>query len=169
MTKRNILSCILAVVLVFTVTISCNTYPITIKPVLIAEGDHFNGDKGNFVIKTLAEFDNLMCPRSEFWDSNAIATCSQYLAEKNINFDMYQIIAVIDGARPQLHWSINIVSIKEYPDDIVVSIYIKAPKGPAPDAFSQPYQIVKIPVTAKDVVFEYINFIPPLYLGGGML
>ncbi|MDR2586475.1 MAG: protease complex subunit PrcB family protein, partial [Prevotellaceae bacterium] len=168
MTKRNILSCILAVVLVFTVTISCNTYPITIKPVLIAEGDRFNGDKGNSVIKTQAEWDNLINVHCSQYFSNA-TICRQYFVDKNIDFDMFQIIAVIDGTRPQLNWSINIVSIKEYSDDIVVSIYIKAPKGPAPDALSQPYQIVKIPVTAKDVVFEYINFIPPLDLGEGML
>jgi hypothetical protein len=161
MNKRNILLCIFAVLLAFTVTISCGEYPITIKPVLIEEGRYFgSGCRGNYVIKTQAEWDYLICSR--FWGDSAIAACRQDFAEKKFNFDMYQIIAVIDWLRPHLGWSINIVSIQEYSDDIVVSIYIKESKGPAPSAVSQPYQIVKIPVTAKDVVFKYINYIPPL-------
>ena len=65
--KKNILLCMLAALLAFTVTISCDKYPITIKPVLIAEGDAFGGGAGNFVIKTQAEWDNLICYRSQFY------------------------------------------------------------------------------------------------------
>ncbi|MCL2241809.1 MAG: protease complex subunit PrcB family protein [Chitinispirillia bacterium] len=151
--KKNILLCILTVLPVFTVITSCDmsdTYPITIKPVLIEEGQYVcRGGTGNFVIKTQAEFDSLIC---------------LYSTGKNINFGTHQVIAVIDIARPSGGWSINITSIKEYSDDIVVSIYIKAPKGPATDGFTRPYQIVKIPVTEKDVVFKYINSIPNIPL-----
>ncbi|MCL2220494.1 MAG: hypothetical protein FWC23_10235 [Chitinispirillia bacterium] len=148
--KKNILLCILAVLLVFTVAVSCDTYPITIKPVLIEEGqDVCGGGAGNFVIKTQAEFDSLIC---------------LYSTGKNINFEIHQVIAVIDGFRPSGSWSINITCIKEYSDYIVVSIYIKAPKRGATTEITQPYQIVKIPITEKDVVFKYINYIPPIPL-----
>jgi hypothetical protein len=150
--KNNILSCMLAVALAFIVTVSCDTYPITITPVLIEEGWEFGGSAGNFVIKTQAEWDNWIC--SGFFDPEA---CSQEFAERNFNFDMFQIIAVIDQGRPNCcGWSINIISIKEYSNDIVVSIRIKD-KGSIFDMLTRPYQIVKIPVTAKDVVFKYIS------------
>jgi len=152
----------LVVIVLLTVTISCDKHPITIKPVLIAEGDIFAGDAGNFVIKTQAEWDNLICYRSQFYGDSVV--CRHSI---DINFDMFQIIAVIDGIRPKGGWSINITSIREYSDDIIVSIYIKG--GGVTDELTQPYQIVKIPVTAKDVVFKYINFIPPLDLGEDIL
>jgi hypothetical protein len=131
MKKRDILLCIPAVLLTFVLIISCGsddngTYPITITPILIEGGEHFGGVQGNFVIKTQAELNNLMCHRSEFWVDSIIAACYQYWAEKNINFDNFQIIAVIDENRPQTGWDINITSIKEYPDNIVVSIGTKA-------------------------------------------
>jgi hypothetical protein len=159
MKRRDVFLCILAVLPAFTVTISCSEYPKTIRPVLIAEDCCFGGnDKGNFVIKTQAEWYNLIDVHcSQYFGNGAATACSQDFLEKNINFDMFQIIAVIDEARPTGGWSINIISIKEYSDDIVVNIYIKAPKGGATDGFTRPYQIVKIPVATKDVVFEYIN------------
>jgi len=129
MGKRLYLFAVL-VLLAFTVIISCSTdtYPITIKPVLIAEGESFSGGEGgNFVIKTQAEWDNLVC--SHYFGNNAVTVCNQDFADKNINFDMFQIIAVIDEVRPCGGWGINIVSIREYSDDIVVSIDVKAPKG----------------------------------------
>jgi hypothetical protein len=152
MKKRNILLCIPAVLLAFTVIISCSEYPKKITPVLIEEGMHFAGNKGNLVIKTQTEWDNLICSR--FF---AAATCSQNFAEKNFNFDMYQIIAVIDEARPDCcGWSINIVSIREYSDEIVVSI-CTVNKGGVLSELTQPYQIVKIPVTTKDIAFKHTN------------
>jgi hypothetical protein len=78
-------------------TVCCSEYPITITPVLIEEGYHFSGCQGNFVIKTQAEMNNLMCYRSEFWDDSRIAAWTQYWTEKNIDFGMFQIIAVILG------------------------------------------------------------------------
>jgi len=146
--------------LAFTVTISCGEYPKTVKPVLVAEGDRFGGGAGNFVIKTQAEWDNLMCFRSEFWDDSMVTTCLHDLAEKNIDFNTFQIIAVIDVGRPNYPWRINIVSVKEYSDDIVIHIYMDS-KNAIFDMITQPYQIVKIPAIAKDVVFKYINYIPP--------
>jgi hypothetical protein len=153
---------ILAALLAFTVIISCNEYPMEIKPVLIEEGYTFgSGKRGNLVIKTQAELDHLIDMHCSQYDESAFAACYQDFTEK-INFDKSQIIAVIDGIRPQVGWSVNIVSIREYSDNIVVSIYVKAPKGLALDALTRPYQIVKIPVTEKDVVFRYVNYTPPL-------
>jgi len=172
MRKKLCLFGVLAL-LIFTVTVSCDKYPITITPVLIEEGiggfGNSSGKEEIFVIKTEEEWDNLMCFRSQFCDDSCVTACRRDLAEKNINFDMSQVIAVIDEVRPSTGWRINIVSIKEYSDDIVVNIYIKVPKGTELDMLTQPYQIVKIPVTSKDVVFKYVNFIPSLDLEKGML
>ncbi|MDR3013058.1 MAG: hypothetical protein LBU70_07595, partial [Chitinispirillales bacterium] len=78
MKKRNILLCIFAMLLAFTVTINCSEYPKKINPVLIEEGRRFGGRQGNFVIRTQAKWDDLICSR--FWADSAVAACRQDFA-----------------------------------------------------------------------------------------
>jgi len=78
-------------------------------------------------------------------------------SETTIDFEKYQIIAVFD-CRPTGGWNIHISSIKEYPYRIVVAVTVKTPTGYVTDAFTLPYHVVKMPVTAIPIEFSYLHF-----------
>ena len=141
------------------ICISCtetsSRYPQIITPILIAQGELYgNGDEGitkqNLVIRTQEEWDNLLNAM------NSVNNVSDSFAETEIDFNSYLVIAVFDEVRGNSGCSINIAHIIEYIDSIVVDVHI-ATTISGYDVMNQPYYIVKIPVTNKNIVFEEYN------------
>ena len=117
----------------------------------VYHGDFFNGDynnpKANLVIKDLAEWNKLLVKLNldiKPWQ-NAIST--------DIDFEKYQVIAVIDEIRNYGGYSIDITTITQTENQILVKV-AQLNSGGIATAITQPYHIVKIPKSNKKVVFE---------------
>ncbi len=117
----------------------------------VYHGDFFNGDynnpKANLVIKDLAEWNKLLVKLNldiKPWQ-NAIST--------DIDFEKYQVIAVIDEIRNYGGYSIDITKITQTNNSISVKVE-QLNSGGLTTVITQPYHIVKIPKSNKKVVFE---------------
>jgi hypothetical protein len=75
--------------------------------------------------------------------------------ETDIDFDIYQIIAVFDKNRSSLGWKITIIEIFEMEKEITVTAEVTNTPNLA-NPVRQPFHIVKIPKSDKPVVFERI-------------
>jgi len=164
---RKVAVVILCVLLVGFVTVRCDKFrwgnnpekpsgkhddPIGIIPVLIGKGCLYgNGKEGiskqNKVITTFTEWNTLIS------SINSVNNVSGSFTETDIDFSHYQVIAIFDEIRGNGGWSIDITDITEA-DNIVVT-YSNLEKGGETDVMTQPYYIVKIPVSSKEIVFQY--------------
>ena len=115
----------------------------------------------DIVIKTQEEWEDfktiMNTDYNQIKSSNYKETDS--FSETEIDFDLYQIIAVIDEKRPDGCWGMEIKCITEDTYRIVVTIQVKSSvsKGFAcVNMEHQPYHIVKIPVSTKKIEFKHI-------------
>ena len=118
-----------------------------ISPTQIAKGSlHGTGNvqKQNTVITTALEWEALLAKMSTPNPMPSLST---------IDFEQYQVIAVIDVVRPTGGWSVDITDIVEYTDKIVVTYSNLNTGGDAPTIITQPYHIVKIPKSVKEIEF----------------
>jgi hypothetical protein len=124
-----------------------NIYPVEIAPVLIGKGELSSSEgitKQNRVITTVEEWNEL---------KTAMRDRANTLKESDIDFSAYQVIAIFDEVHGNGGWSIDITGIIEYSDKIVVGV-TNQQTGNATRVITQPYHIVRIPVSAKEIVFE---------------
>jgi hypothetical protein len=78
---------------------------------------------------------------------------TNYFTETNIDFTKYQIIAVVDQKYMNGGHSIDITSIMEDRNRIVVKVE-KLKPGNIASVITQPYHIVKMAKSNKEVVFK---------------
>jgi hypothetical protein len=125
--------------------------------ITVAQGDLYgSGDEGipqqDIIISTTTEWEKLKTA------INSIAvleqTTNQYFVEIEIDFNVYQAIAVFDNIHGNGGWSIDVTDVTEYSDKIVVSIS-NLKKGDITSRVTQPFHIVKIPASNKEIVFEH--------------
>ena len=106
------------------------------------------GDEGiqqsNLVLNNQTEWQNLLT------QVNAVSPVSDNFEETTIDFESYTVIAVFLEIKPT-SWGIEVTSVFENENDILVSN--EETEGDA-TILSQPFHIVKIPKTTKDIVFE---------------
>jgi hypothetical protein len=114
-----------------------------LTPLTLAKGVLSDGIKNlagkNMVVTTKSEWDNLRTTM------NLIST--------EVDFNTYQVIAVIDDIHGNGGWTVDITDITEYADKIVVT-YTNLETGNATSATTQPFHIVKIPVSNKRILFQ---------------
>ena len=115
-----------------------------ITPIVIGQGMECGVTaKQNVVVKTAEEFQNLKTMIGNF----------DNFTDTIIDFDRYQVIAVFDGRRGNQDYSINITKIKEYSDVIIVTVE-SATTGIISNVASQAFEVIKIPVSDKKIVFN---------------
>ena len=124
--------------------------PVTITPVLIGKG--FFSSEENLTPS------NLVITNQVVWGQfltqiDLINNYSSTFSETNIDFNTYQVIAVIDSQRPDTGHSVNIDLITENENDITVNFSLQN-SGSGFTEMIQPYHIVKIPKSPKPVVFQ---------------
>jgi len=129
------------------------SFPKSIASTLIAQGELFgSGQEGiikqNLVIKTQTEWNNLITAM------NSVNNVSRNFAETDVDFSKYQIIAAFDDVKGCGGYSISITQIEEHAERIVVTVNQYSPQGACPTVMTQPYHIVKIPVSDKQIVFQ---------------
>ena len=130
--------------------------PTAITPVLVSKEHYFasytpSNTQQELVIKTATEWKNLI---SNIYDY-ALEDFFVDTADRNINFSKYQVITVIDTLKSQCYCSIDITDITEYTDKIIVTYTNLDTTITRLAIVSQPYHIVKIPVSKKNVIFDY--------------
>lgn len=103
---------------------------------------------GNYVINNESDWIELL---NKMNSVNSDTTSS--FTTTNINFQTHIIIAVFDELRGNPGWIIEIESIIENENNIVVDV-INLNPGSIQSSMRQPYQIVRIPITNKPIVFE---------------
>lgn len=102
-------------------------------------------DQTNMVISSSIDWQNFL-NQIDSYNSNVVNT----FTETNIDFDSFTIIIVILDVKP-VNWSVDITTIIENEDNIVVS---QEDTEGGYFVIQQPYHIVKIPITDKPIVFE---------------
>lgn len=106
-----------------------------------------NISQQNTIITNQTQWNNLL----NQMDSNS--NVSNSFTTTIIDFSLYNLIVVIDIVRPNLSYSININSITENQNNIVVDI-LSSGSVNGFNAGSIPFHIVKIPIQSKPFVFQ---------------
>ena len=119
-----------------------------ITPILISKGELFNGNYNP--TRHIEIFDNSTSWNTFVADVWSIATAPD---EAIVNFDEHIVIAAFDMPQPTGGHSIDIVSITENAETIVVVID-KLNNGDLTQIVTRPYHFVKIPKTTKEIVTE---------------
>ena len=124
---------------------------VQFTPVTFTEiGRGFTGLDGdmeqNLLITTETDWNSLL----NYFPSY---TVDGYINETNIDFNEYSIIAIISEDQPNTGFSVNITSIEENDNLIIVYSEIQN-AGSGYAVIVQPFQIVKIPQTNKPIEFE---------------
>ena len=73
--------------------------------------------------------------------------------ETNIDFNNFFLVAVIDNVRPDTGFVVNINSILEYENNIIVTVTSNN-TGSGYQVLSRPFRIVKIPKSIKPISFQ---------------
>ena len=119
--------------------------PVTINPVLIGKGFKFSEvTQGNSVISSQAVWDAFLI---------SMGNDSSSFINTDVDFSLYQIIAVVDIERPDTGHSVNIDTVIENENDITVDFSVLN-SGDGFTVMGQPYHIVKIPRSSKPVIFQ---------------
>ena len=100
--------------------------------------------QNNMVITTSAQWNNLLTTTLD----NVVG-----MTQNNVDFNQYMVIAVFDQMYTNGGHSIDIITVDENPQNIVVDIE-KLLTGDATTIPTQPFHIVKIPKNTKPVVFQ---------------
>lgn len=118
---------------------------------VIAQGDNFkieqNNPRANLVIKDQTAWNNLQAKINHSANANSI------FPDINVDFTKFQVIAAIDEVRHYGGYSIDITKITETDNRIHVKVEKLKPGG-FNAVITQPYHIVKIAKTDKEVVFQ---------------
>ncbi|MDR1370837.1 MAG: protease complex subunit PrcB family protein [Dysgonamonadaceae bacterium] len=141
----------------FVLSLGCSSEeesPKDITWVQIAQESLYgNGEEGfsqeGIVIKTDSEWEAF---KQKINTTNNVV--DTYFTEKEIDFSTYQVIAVIDEVKGSGGWSIDITGITEWQDKIHVFV-TNLKKGGLTSVMTQPFQVVKIPISEKEIEFKY--------------
>lgn len=85
-------------------------------------------------------------------DSTTYQTSASFITTY-IDFNEFIVIVVVDETYPSGGHSIEITKMEEYPKYITINVE-KSLKGNVTSFITQPYHIVKIPKTAKSLIFN---------------
>lgn len=148
---------ILSVILI--VTLGCSKSneeksftPQAIVPTLIGKG-YFSGNENisaqNTVIYNSATWNNILITISPW-------KLQQFTETTGVDFNNYQLIAVIDTLYPSPNYEVKITTITENENNIVVK-YEKLVTPTGLDVYAQSFHIVKMPKSIKPVVFVLLQ------------
>lgn len=106
-----------------------------------------NINQQNLVINTEAEWNALKAAM------DAANNTTYQFTETEINFEVYQVIAVFDAVKMNGGWTIDVMDIGETQDNLRVNLD-NVRTGDATAVITQPFEIVKIKRTGKPILFD---------------
>lgn len=155
-------------ILVSIIFIGCNSnedepnsipfVPITISPLNVGKGD-LNGseevNQQNINIDNNTDWSNLKNQIDAQYITMGLGNyfTDNIFTETNIDFQNFTLIAAFDQIYGNGGHSIDIINIVEYETNIVVTVQ-NLQTGNLTTVMTQPFHIVKIPITTKPIVFE---------------
>ena len=124
-----------------------------ISPVQIGSGNLYgNGNekitKQNLVVASNLAWTELMARM------NSVNNETHTFTETDVDFSKFIVLAIFDEVKGSGGYSISIKGIQENQDNMTVTVQQTAPAGSAFAVMTQPYCIVKIPVTTKKIIFN---------------
>ena len=119
--------------------------PVNITPVLIGKG---------FTYDTVTP-NNLVINNQSDWAAFLLSMnlVSSTFINTNVDFNIYEVISVVDLPRGSTAYSINIDTVIENLDNITVN-YSLLNSGDGFTSMVQPYHIVRIPKIDKPFIFQ---------------
>ena len=134
-----------------------NFEPINIVPTLISKRNTIspsvNLEEQKTIYSQTSNWQALINQIDSFYQTGGINFTATYFTETNIDFQSFTVIAVFDQIYGNGGHSIDITNIVEYETNIVVTVQ-SLQTGNTSSVVTQPYHIVKIPITTKPIVFE---------------
>lgn len=129
---------------------SCDSNDIS--DVQSIEIDFFQICKGGMGEEGISE-SNLIISNNSDWQSlltqiDSVNSFSSGFSEVDIDFDQFTVLAVFLDVKPSI-WFVEVVSVVESSNTIAISID-EIETGL--DAISQPFHIIKIPVSEKSII-----------------
>jgi len=150
----------LLLLLVLSIFIGCNNkdddfLPLTISPILIGDGNLYGNGKENITKQ------NLIISSNNTWAEltnkmNSANNETDNFTETEIDFSHFILLAAFDEIKMSGGYTIEIISVVENRNNLTVTIRRQAPKGSVYTVITQPYHIVKIPITDKRIIFNEI-------------
>lgn len=154
MKNSNILLNLLSLFLLF----SCsnndqNNRTTIITPTVIGYGELYgNGEENisqqNRIITNSTDWNNLKA------QMNIVNNATEGFDEVGIDFATCKIIATFDQIRGNGGYIIDNSTIIENADTIIVTIQQTSPTGAATTVMTQPFKIVRIPISSKPIIFN---------------
>ncbi len=146
---------IIPIVILSTFITNCNhdnALTVNLESILIAKSNLYGaGAEGisqqNLVITDQESWSNLMT------QMNSVNNVTDTFSEIDIDFSAHQIIAAFDEIKGSGGHQITL-DIVANPENIIVTVTSLAPEGLVPLIITQPFHIVKIPVSSLPVIFE---------------
>lgn len=136
---------------------NCSPEDITIDNIdttttLIAKSNLYGGGAEDISQQNIVITDN------ETWESlkhqmNTVNNVSNTFSESDIDFSVYQLIAVFDSVQNSGGHSIDLDMIWNS-DSVIVNVINSHPVGNAASVMTQPFHIVKIKNTDLPILFE---------------
>ena len=118
--------------------------PVAITPVLIGKGFTYDTvTPGNLVINNQSDWATFL---------TTMSSVSSTFVNTNVDFNIYEVIAIVDSQRGSTGYSVNIDSIIENESNITVEYSLLVQDGFID--MVQPYHIVRIPKINKPVIFQ---------------
>jgi hypothetical protein len=144
--------------LYFFLLVSCSnneqnnrTTPIT--PTVIGYGELYgNGEENisqqNTIITNSTDWNNLKA------QMNTVNNATTGFNETGIDFETCKIIATFDQIRSNGGYTIDNSTITENTDNIIVTIHQTSPSEVATTVITQPFKIIRIPISPKPIIFN---------------
>ncbi|AFM04624.1 hypothetical protein Fleli_2247 [Bernardetia litoralis DSM 6794] len=117
---------------------------------VVAQGN-LNGseniEKSNLIIQDNTSWEGLIIKM------NSIKDVSDKFTETNIDFSSYTLIVVFDEVYGNGGHSIDVINVTENDFNVIVKLD-RLLEGNLASVTTQPFQIIKIPKTTKQIIFE---------------
>lgn len=132
--------------------------PVAIVPILISKKILNTGEgvqQQTTIITNENDWTSFKNQIDNYYAQFGINFTQQFFTETTIDFNNFIGIAVIDQGYANGGHSIDITNITEFETNIVVTVE-KLQTGNQYSVATQPYHIVKIPITTKPIVFNML-------------
>ncbi len=141
---------IISTLLILTTLLSCsdNFDNVSLEATTVAKGNNFPFAESD----ELGEY--IVIANTIHWNNIKTQIQSNELLEDNIDFNTYTVIAVIDQVQNSGGYDVEVLSVVEQEDEVVVETAFTQPNGGGVTlALTRPYHFIKVNKIDKPVEF----------------